>query len=185
MVADEGTIAVLCSCGRKRLVYVYCAKHTEVICSICGINKHIHCATCPVKDKVTNDTEKIFREALDKAKTIRATMESCKQDIESDRNKLETEKELCKKEIAAFRRDINTILDKMENNINESLEAKAIDQLNRIGKQIAALAGSIIALDKDLEVVDNANKISTEEMMFPRMLKFQRVCLSMKNLSMT
>ena len=52
---------------------------------------------------------------------------------ELDCNKLEAETELCKKEIAAFRREINTILDEMENNIIESLKAKANEQLHMIG----------------------------------------------------
>ena len=61
---------------------LYCTTHAEVICSICENTKHRNCVTCLVEDKVTKDTKKISREAIDKAKSPKATMEICKQDIE-------------------------------------------------------------------------------------------------------
>ena len=59
---------------------------------------------------------------MDKAKSLKVDMENCKQDGEVIHKKLDNYKEECKKEITAFRRDINKILDKIEKDTHPDLK---------------------------------------------------------------
>ena len=157
-MATKGTFAILCGCDHKRAVEVYCEKHAEVICPSCETIKHRNCKTCPIKDKVTKDTKKEFGELMDKAKSLKAGIVCCKQDGEANQKKLNDEKEECKKEIIAFRQEINTHLDKMEKNIFGNLDTVANQRLLSIKKQIAALTTSLQVLDTDFGIIYNANK---------------------------
>ena len=88
--------------------------------------------------------------------------------------KLEYKKEECQKEITAFRRDINDILDNLEKDIQENLDTVANQQLKAIDKQIAALEASLLALDADLEAIDNTFKTNKEEIMFSANVKVSK-----------
>ena len=173
-MATKGKFAILCGCDQKRAVEVYCEKHAEVICPSCETIKHRNCKTCPIKDKVTKDTKKEFEELMDKAKSLKAGIESCKQDGEANQKKLNDEKEECKKEIIAFQQEINSLLDKMEKNIFGNLDTVANQRLLSIKKQIAALTTSLQVLDTDFGIIDNANKTNDEEIMFSAKVKLSK-----------
>ena len=158
--------AILCSCNQKRAVEVYCEKHVEVICPTCETVKHRNCKTCLIKDKVTKDTQRKLKELMYKAKTLKTEMENCKKDGEANRKKFEYKTEECRKEITAFRREINMILDKLEKETLENLNTRANQQLQAIEKQITAIAASIQALDTDLDIIESADKTNRDEVMF-------------------
>ena len=105
---------------------------------------------------------------------MQAEIEILKQDGEANRKKLGDTKEECKKEITAFRRDINTILDEMEKEILVILDKRSNQQLQAIEKNIATLTASLQALDADLDIGDNANKTNREEIMFSENVKLSK-----------
>ena len=162
----KNVFAILCSCNQKRAVELYCENHVEVICPTCETVKHRNCKTCPIKDKVTKDTQRKLKELMNKAKSIKTEMENCKKDGEANRKKLESKTEECRKEITAFRREINMILDKMEKETLEDLNTSANQQLQAIEKQITAIATSKQALDTDLDIIESADKSNKDEVMF-------------------
>ena len=120
--STKGAFAILCGCDQKRAVEVYCEKHAEVICPTCEAIKHRNCKTCPITDKVTKDDKKHLKKVIDEAKALKAEIETLKKDGEANRKKLDAKTEECKKEIAAFRRVINTILDKNEKETLSTLD---------------------------------------------------------------
>ena len=175
--ADSGSsiakeaFAILCGCNQKRAVEVYCEKHDKVICSLCETVKHRNCKASPIKDKVSRDTKKQLKVVMDKAKSLKTAIENCKKDVEENRNKLYDTKGECKKEISAYRREINEILDKMEKEALENLETRANRQLQAIQKQIAVLLASLQTLDTDFCIIDKAYKTNREEIMFSANVK--------------
>ena len=172
--ASKETFAILCGCDQKRAVDIYCEKHEEVICPSCEKIKHRNCKTCQIKDKVTKDTKKILKELMDYAKSLKAGIESCKQDGEANHKKLDENKDECKKEITAFRREINKILDNFEEDIIENLDTIAKQQLQALEKHNAALAAALQALDMDLESIENATKTNKDKIMFSANIKISK-----------
>ena len=173
----QGTFAILCSCDQKRAVEVYCEKHAEVICPICETIKHSNCKICPIKDKATKDTKKNLKETVDKAKSLEAEIESCKQDEEANLKILDGKTEQCKEEVEAFRREINNILDNLEKRILENLDTNTNQQRKALEKRIAALTASLQTLNTDLEITDTANKTNRDEIMFSMNVKLLKSVL--------
>ena len=172
--ATKGIFTILCDCNQKRAVEVYCEKHADVICPSCKAIKHRNCKTCPIKDKVDKHTQKQLKDSMKKAKSLKVEMESCKQDEEAIRKKLDKNKEECKMEITAFRRDINAILDKIEKEVIDKLDTRAKQQLQAIEKKNADMAASLLALNADLDIIDNANKTNIGEIMFSANVKVSK-----------
>ena len=173
-MANKGTFAILCGCDQKRAVDVYCEKHDEVICPTCETIKHRSCITRPIKDKVSRNTKKEFKELMDKAKSLQAGAESCKKDGEENHKKLESGKEERKKEILAFRLKLGQILDKMETDSLTDLDEKANNQLVKIQKNVSTLTTSQQELNTDIEIIDNANKTNDGEIMFSAIVKLSK-----------
>ena len=172
--AIRGTFAILCGCDQKQAVEVYCENHAEVICPTCETIKHRNCKTSPIKDKVTRDTKKELKELMNEAKSLIIEIENCKKDGEANRKKLEGKKEECKKEVTAFRREINLILDKMEKEILESLDSLSNQNLQAIEKHVAAMTVSLKAMNANLDSIDNAYKTKKDEVMFSANVKFSK-----------
>ena len=170
-IATKSIFTILCDCNQKRAVEVYCEKHADVICPSCKTIKHRNCKTCPITDKVDKHTQKQLKDLIDKAKSLKVEMESCNQDEEAMRKKLDDYKEECKKEITAFRRDINAILDKIEKEVIDKLDTQ---QLQAIEKKIADMAASLLALNADLDIIDNANTTNKGEIMFSANVKVSK-----------
>ena len=172
--ATKGAFVILCTCDQKRAVEVYCEKHDEVICRTCETIKHRSCNTCPIKDKVSKNTKKEFKELMDKATSLQAGAESCKKDGEENHKKLEISKEERKKEILAYRRKLDQILDKMETDSLTDLDEKANNQLVKIQKNIATLTTSQQELNTDIDIIDNANETNDEGIMFSAIVKLSK-----------
>ena len=170
----KGTFTILCGCNQKRAVEVYCEKHANVICPTCKTIKHRGCKTCPITDKVDKHTQKQFKELMVKVKSLKAEIESCIQNGEANRKSIDKYKDECRKDISAFRIEINKILDKMEEEIIEKLDKTAKQNLLALEKQIADMRASLQALNRDLDVIDNANKINKGENMFSANIKVSK-----------
>ena len=170
----KGAFVVLCGCGQKQAVEVFCENHVEVICPVCETIKHRNCKTCPIKDKVTKDTKKKLREVIDQAKSLQTRIETCKRDAETGRKKLKGTKEGCQKEITDFRQEIKKILEKMEKEILENLDKKANEQLQTIEKQISTLSATLQALSVDMDTLENADKAAEGDIMFVADVKISK-----------
>ena len=85
--ASKRKFAIVCGCDQKRAVEVYCEAHAEVVCPTCETIKHRNCKTRPIKDKVTRDTKMKLKELMNRAKSLKAEIESCKQGGEENRKK--------------------------------------------------------------------------------------------------
>ena len=171
---NKGKFAILCSCDQKRAVEVYCEKHMEVICPSCKTIKHRSCKTCPIKDKINKHTKKQLMDLMAKAKSLKAEIESCKQIGQANRKKLDSYKEDCKKDLAAFRREINMMLDKLEKDVLTKLDKASKQKLQAIEKQIADMTSSLYALNADLDIMNRANKTNNDEVMFSANAKISK-----------
>ena len=173
-LSTKGAFAILCGCDQKRAVEVYCEKHAEVICPTCEAIKHRNCKTCPITDKITKDAKKQLKKVIDKAKALKVEIKTLKKDGEASCKKLDAKTEECKKEITTFRREINKIMDKVEEEILVTLGKRSNQQLQVIERQIATLTASLQALDTDLNVMDNANKTNNDTIMFSANVKLSK-----------
>ena len=111
---------------------------------------------------------------MDTAKSLRTRIESCKQDGEAGRKKIEGTKEECKKEITTFRKEINELLDNMEKEILQSLDENVNQHLQALEKQISVLSATLQALAADLDTIENANKTNKEHVMFSADVKISK-----------
>ena len=170
----KGTFTILCGCNQKRAVDVYCERHAEVICFSCKTIKHRNCKTCPITDKVDKHTQKQFKRLMVEAKSLKADIESCIQNGEANRKSTDNYKDECKKDISAFRIEINKILDKMEEEIIEKLDKTAKQNLLALERQIADMTASLQALNTDLDVIENANKTNEDEIIFSAKVKISK-----------
>ena len=170
----QNAIAILCACDQKRAVEVYCEKHDEVICPSCKTTNHRSCNTCPIKYKVSRNTKKEFKELMDKAKSLQAEAEGCKKDGEENNKQLEGSKEEHKKEILAYRRKLDQILDGMETVSLEELDTKTNQQLEKTKQYVATLTTSQQKLKTDIHIIENVNITNDTEIMFAAIVKLSK-----------
>ena len=170
----SGKFAIMCGCDQKQTVRIYCENHTEVICTSCETIKHRTCKTCPIKDKVTKDTEKEFKELMTKSKSLKVEFEKFKDDVKANRSVVEVQRGKLKKEVAEFRKNINDVLDRMESGTLENVDANSIQHLCVIDKRIVEVETSQKALNTSLYIIDGANKSRKTDIMFSATVKLSK-----------
>ena len=108
---------VKCSCNLNKTVESFCEEHNDIICSSCESVKHRKCTTRPIQDKSAGYISTSLDSVLKKASTLNANIEKLKKERDTDKSKLKGLKETCQSGIQKFRKELNALLDKLEENL--------------------------------------------------------------------
>ena len=166
--------SVYCSCNQNREVVVYCEDHDDVICDSCATVKHSRCKTFSVQDKSRSYPTKKLDSIIDKTKTLRMNIEQLQQERSMDRTNLTGLKDTRRKEITAFRKELNDFLDHLERNIIQDLEKYEKKMKQLIDDQIKSLTTALQMIDLDYKLLEDAKYDNKTETMFASNIKISK-----------
>ena len=91
-----------------------------------------------------------------------------------DKKELKESKEICQKEIKAFRKELDDFLDKLEQNMLAELDQIETKKRQRIDQHITTLPTVLQILDADYQLLHDARKDARSQVMFAAEVKASR-----------
>ena len=165
-VGSSRQLTIHCGCTKKQEVEFYCEDHAEVICRPCQSFKHHNCKTTPIQQRSSGYTSTKLNSILTKTKALKDKYDQLKQNCGKDEKELTQSKEVCKKEIEAFRKELGDFLDKLEQKMLAELGHLETKEHQRIAQQIATLTTALQILDADYQLLNDAKNDGRKHVMF-------------------
>ena len=171
---QQTSFTVYCSCNQNREVEVYCEEHGDVICNSCKALSHRRCKLSSLRDKARTYSSEKLQSVLDKTKSTKDRIGQLHKEKKAKVSNLERLTDECKKEITLFREELNTYLDKIEQNMLKNLETLQEKQTIALDEEIASLAAALERLSLDLKMLEHAKHFDTKETMFASEIKVSK-----------
>ena len=165
-IRGRPSIVVYCSCNRKQEVQYFCEDHKDTVCDLCKSSKHYKCKVPRIQDKSSAYSQSKISSVLSKLDAIQDEYVKLKQARDDDIKSLERSTEDCRNEITAFRKEINTFLDDLENTILKQLASYEKNKECRISQQISTLTAALKMLESDYKLLHDAKNEGRKATMF-------------------
>ncbi|XP_053378358.1 tripartite motif-containing protein 3-like [Mercenaria mercenaria] len=150
------------------LLDMYCVDHNKVACSECARVSHKACETVipvgKVAGEIRNSSEAL--KLLDKLKECKEETECIVLDRKRTSDKLTATKENVLKKVADVRKDINKVLDELENIFKEDLENSHAQVINGLEDQIGRCHLLQKAVDSSRGILQAAIEYGTDNELF-------------------
>ena len=159
-------LTVYCGCNKNQEVEFYCEDHADVICRRCQSIKHHKCKTSTIHQKSSGYTSTKLESILSKMRSLKDKYDQLKQECSGDKKELKELKEVCKKEIRAFRKELDDFLDKLEQNMLAELDQFETKESHRVDQQITTLSMALQMLNADDQLLNDARKDARKQVMF-------------------
>ena len=166
LVSQGSGPALYCGCNTKKEVEFYCESHEDVMCGPCRSIKHHKCKTVSVQEKSSSYTAQTFNSILSKTKLMKDKFEEMKKESTDAIKELNISKEACKREIQTFRKELNTFLDKLENDMLKDLDTSEKEPHKQLSQHISTLTAALQMLDSDYTLLENAKQDGRKSVMF-------------------
>ena len=174
LVSQGSGLALHCGCNTNKEVEFYCENHEDVTCSPCRSIKHHKCKTVSVQEKSSSYTTQMLNAVLSKAKSMKDNFDRMKKESTDAIKELNILKETCKKEIQTFRKELNTFLDKLENDMLKDLDTSEKEQHKQLNQHISTLTAALQMLDSDYTLLENAKQDCRKSVMFTSDLQLSK-----------
>lgn len=165
-VSQDVSFVTYCGCNKNQEVGFYCEDHQDIICNPCKKIKHLKCKTSGIKEKSAQYPIQRLDSVSSKIKSLKYQFESMQKIRKCDTAKLKSLIEKCKEEIKEFRANIDSFLDKVEQNIMGELAVFDQVQTQHIDQHISALTTGLQMLDSDNQLLESAKKNANKVKMF-------------------
>ena len=165
-VSSSYRLSVYCGCSNDKETEYYCENHSDVICFPCKDIKHHKCRTISIQQKCSGYKSSKIDAILAKSNSLVEKYDRMKQKCSANKKELVRSKDLCQTEIKAFREELNTFLDKLEQKMLKELDASESEQRQQIEQQIGTLSNALQMLDSDGKVLDKAKVDGRNQVMF-------------------
>ena len=165
-IRGRPSIVVYCSCNRKQEVQYFCEDHQDTVCDLCKSSKHYKCKVSGIQDKSSAYSQTKISSVMSELNKIQDEYAKLKQARDDDIKSLERSTESCRNEIAAFRKEINTFLDDLENNMLKQLASYEKDKQSRISQQSSTLTATLKMLESDYKLLHDAKNEGRKATMF-------------------
>ena len=166
LVSQGSGPALYCGCNTKKEVEFYCESHEDVMCGPCRSIKHHKCKTVSVQEKSLSYTAQTFNSILSKTKLMRYKFDKMKKEGTDAIKELKNLKEACKRDIQTFRKELNTFLDKLENDMLKDLDTSEKEQHKQLNQHISTQTAALQMLDSDYTLLENAKQDGRKSLMF-------------------
>ena len=166
LVSQGSGPAHYCGCNTNKEVEFYCENHEDVMCGPCRSIKHHKCKAVSVQEKSLSYTAQTFNSILSKTKLMKDKFEKMKKESTDAIKELNISKEACKREIQTFRKELNTFLDKLENDMLKELDKSEKEPYKQLNQHISTLTAALQMLDSDYTLLENAKQDGRKPMMF-------------------
>ena len=165
-VSSGRRLSVNCGCNNNRETEYYCENHSDVICSPCNYIKHHKCRTTPIQQKSSGYKSSKIDAILAKSKSLKDKYDRLKQKCSTNKKELVRSKDVCQKEIRAFRKELNDFLDKLEQNMLKELASHEDEKRKQIDQHIATLSNALQMLDTDQKILAISKEDGRNQAMF-------------------
>ena len=169
-----------CPCARNELE-MYCTNHNEVFCSDCKVIKHRHCETNLVDEMFKEATEDVDDVTSSRANEVKEKLMTLKYNRKQDLEKLATERENCKEKIASFRKELNWLLDEIEENATESLDEATETHREIVKQHLATCSVALQTLSFDMDNYERAKSSRDVRQRYLTTHKLQQTCQDLDN----
>lgn len=159
-------LSINCGCNNNRETEYYCENHSDVICTLCKDIRHYKCKTMPIKQKCSSYKSAKIDAVLAKSKSLKDKYDQLIQKCSTNKTELVRSKDVCQKEIKAFRKELNDFLDKLEQKMLKELASCENEECQHIEQHIATLSNALQMLDTDYKMLDKAKVDGRNEVMF-------------------
>ena len=166
LVSQGSGLALHCGCNTNKEVEFYCENHEDVTCSPRRSIKHHKCKTVSVQEKSSSYTIQMLNAVLSKTKSMKDNFDKMKKESTDAIKELNILKEACKKEIQTFRKELNTFLDKLENDILKELDKSEEEPYKQLNQHISTLTAALQMLDSDYTLLEKAKEDGRKSVMF-------------------
>ena len=148
-------VAVYCACNKNQEVQYFCDEHQDIICDTCKHIKHYKCKISGIQDKSSSYTDSKIDALVSKIEALKDDYDRLKKTRDDEGKGQECSKEECRKEIYAFRKELDTFLDDLEKSVLK-LDSQDDEWQNRIGQHIATLTATLKMLETDNKLLQDA-----------------------------
>ena len=166
LVSQGSSPALYCDCNTKNEVEFYCENHEDVMCGPCRSIKHHKCKTVSVQEKSSNYTIQMINAVLSKTKSMKDNFDKMKKESTDAIKEPNILKEACRKEIQTFRKELNTFLDKLENDMLKDLDTSEKESHKQLSQHISTLTAALQMLDSDYKLLEKAKEDGRKSVMF-------------------
>ena len=157
---------ILCVCEQTSEATGYCETHNEVICETCKTLKHRKCNNWSLAKKSASYTAVKLNKIQEEVKEMENKFEQFKQKRSSDLQELLNMKEKCLNEIKGFRKELDNLLDTLEQSIKRDLETRVREQRQEIEHHIDSCLTTIKTIKADSKLVYDAKQSDRKDKMF-------------------
>ena len=159
-------LTINCECNKNQEVEFYCEDHADVICKQCQSFRHQKCKTTPIQQRSSGYTSTTLDLILSKTKLLKDKYDQLKQSCNEEKKKLQKSKDVCKKEIRAFRKELDDYLDQLEQKMLKELDQFETKEKLCMDQKITTLTTALQMLDADAELLNDANNDARKGVMF-------------------
>ena len=148
---DKPAGIVKCNCDQNLEASFYCEDHKEVICLTCKTLRHKNCKQVTLKEKSTGYDKTKLNSLLEGVKALKGINENFMQERTANLEQLTDTKQNCIEKMHKFRKELNSLLDDLENNTLTLLDQEETKQKQPIADQISAseIIGEMLQTDID------------------------------------
>ena len=159
-------LSVNCNCNNNKETEYYCENHSDVICSPCKDINHHKCRTTPIQQKSSGYKSSKIDAIVAKSKSLKDKYDRLKQKCSTNKKELVRSKDVCQKEIKAFRKELNDFLDRLEHKMLKELASCEDEKRKKIDQQIATLSNALQMLDTDQKILAKSKEDGRNQVMF-------------------
>ena len=165
-VSSSRRLSIYCGCNNNKETEYYCENHSDVICSPCKDIEHHKCRTTPVQQKSSGYKSSKIDAILAKSKSLKDKYDRLKQKCNTNKKELVRSKDVCQKEMKAFRKELNDFLDKLEQKMLNELASCEDEKRKQIDQQIATLSNALQMLETDQKILAKSKEDGRNQVMF-------------------
>ena len=122
--------------------------------------------TCGIEEKCSGYKLSKLHSVLAEIKSLKVKYERLKQESSSSKNEVNKLKEACKIEINRFRKELDTIVDNLESEIQAELDQWKEDKERRVDQNVSTIASALNVLQVDCKRLEDAKRDGKKEAMF-------------------
>lgn len=166
-------LTVKCKKHPDEFIKMYCAIHKQVECTVCMIINHRYCVDIHYIPDIVDKVHKL--ECLDDVKeTIRISNDQL-QDLLKTLQKADSESKYSRQcaldAIIAYRKEINKMLDELENNSRQEIETQHCQMESRLKSQIHETESMMQKLDEQKNALCSVDTIKSHQFIMAMLSK--------------
>ena len=159
-------LTINCGWDENEEVEFYCEGHADVICKQCQIIKHNECKTTPIQQRGSEYTSIMLDSFLSKTKLLKDKYDQLKHSCTEEKKNLQKSKDVCKKEIQSFRKELDEYIDTLEQKMLKELDQFETKEKLCIDEKITTLSTTLQILDADYDLLNDAKNDARKHVMF-------------------